>query len=153
MVFQQLAQRLYGRLLHHALKHRRSVALGHEHPVILGYFGAKPQSVAHDIGLGDGLQGLSGTYIDVAANNHCVHVGRRLAHYLLVKRHLQRQQILRKALSALPSEHGNGCQHLARRCVGGQSAALSAGMKQQPAVGGEPLVERHSVAMLTVTGL
>ena len=30
---------------------------------------------------------------------------------------------------------------------------LSAGMKQQPAVCGEPLVERHSVAMLTVTGL
>ena len=85
--------------------------------MVLGYFGSEPQAIAHHVGIGDGLERLGSADVDIAADNHRAQTLGRLVHDALIEGHLQGEQVLRQALAALPSEHGNGREYLARRGV------------------------------------
>ena len=142
MVFLQLAQLLYRGLLQHALEYRRRTAVRDKHSMVFGDVRSQPQAVAHHIGLGNGLQRLGGAYQHVATHYHRMHILGGCLHHLLVEWHLQRQQVLRETLSALPAEHGNGGENLPRRSISRQTAALSASMQQDALLFPQPLAER-----------
>ena len=148
MVLEQLAQHGWRGLLQHALQLRGPLPRGDKHAVVLGNLGAQPQPVAHHVGLGDGLQGLCGADIDVAAHHHGVQPGRCSRHDSLVERQLQLQQVLRKPLSALPAEHGQGGENLARGGIGRQSAALPAGVDEDVLFLWQPVEDPLQVARL-----
>ena len=121
--------------------------------MVLGYFRTKPQAVAHHVGIGDGLQRLGAADIHIATHDHGMQVVWCTVQDTLVEGHLQGQQILRKLLSTLPSENGHGCEHLARRSIGGQPSALPSGMEQQFLVFGQPFFKAHAVAPRLITGI
>ena len=127
---QQLTECLHRGLLQHFFQYRGRLPVAHEHSVVACHRGIEPQSVAHHIGLGNGGECSFGTDEHVAAHYHGVHIARHRCHQLLIQWQLQVEQGLRQALSALPSEHRHGCEHLSRGCVCRQSSALSAGVQQ-----------------------
>ena len=117
MLFLQLTQRLHRWLLKHTLELGGSLVGRDKDAVVLGYFGSEPQAIAHHVGIGDGLERLGSADVDIAADNHRAQTLGRLVHDALIEGHLQGEQVLRQALAALPSEHGNGREYLARRGV------------------------------------
>ena len=114
--------------------------------MVLGQRGVHPQTVAHHIGLRDGLQGLGRTDIDIATGNQGIQPLGGLLHDALVKGQLQREEVLPQPLSLGPTEDGYGSQYLARRGIAGQAAALSASVQQDALLAGEPL---HEVSLST----
>ena len=130
MGFHQVAQFLDGRLLKHEVELVGIAAGGHEHTVVLCQVGIDPQTIAHDIGLGDVLQRFAGADIDIATGNQCMQFVRSLLHNPFVQRKLQGQQVLRQALSPRPTKDGYGCQDFSRRSITGQTTALTSGMQE-----------------------
>ncbi len=126
---QEFIQLLHTWFLKHLLQQLRLLSATHKHTMVLGDVRIEPQSVAHHIGIGYRLQGLCGTYQHITAHNHGIQSVRGDAHHLLIERQLQGEQVLTEPLSPLPSEYGNRRQNLARRSIGRQSPALSAGMQ------------------------
>ena len=151
MVFLQLAERLHRRFLQHTLHPLRCLMSGDEHAVILGNLWPQPQAIAHHVGVGNGLQRFGGPDEHVATDDHRVESGRGHFHQLPVKRHLQAEQRLRQPLSSLPPQYGNGRENLTRWCISGQPTALSTGMDEQTAVGGQPRVESGGVGQSIFT--
>ena len=145
MVVEQRRQRFNRRFLQHTFQFGGFLARRDKHPVVFGYLWSEPQSVANDVGIGYSLQRLGGAYVDIAAHYHRVQSVGGLVHYAAVERHLQRKQVLRKALSALPTEYRQRSEYLARRGIRRKPAALSARMQQQPFVGCEPFVETFAL--------
>ncbi len=141
----------YARFLEHSLQHRGRLAVADEHTVVGGDGRIEPQAVAHHVGIGHGRQLLGSAYIYVAAYNHRMDIVGREAHQTLIQRKLQVEQRLRKALSALPSEHGNGCKYLTRRSIRRQPAALASGMEQYAASGGKPVGEITTLTLCLMT--
>ena len=121
--------------------------------MVLGNLRTKPQTVAYDVGiLGDGLQWLCGTDVYVAADNHRIESLRSDVHDALIERHLQREQILMKALTALPTEDRQRCENLSRRSIRRQTAALSSGVEKQTLVGSKPFVEGAALVISLIGG-
>ena len=145
MVAQQFVERLHRRFLKHTLQLVGTLTRHHENAVMRGSFGIEPQTVAHDIDIGNRLQGLGGADIDVAAHHHRAQTVGRGCHHLFVERNLQRKKVLRKPLSALPTEHGNRRENLPRRRIRRQATALSACVEQDSLLGGEPVGKRRTV--------
>ena len=122
-------------LLKHEVEHFGLLATGNEHSVMGGQHGVHPQAVAHDIGLGNVLQGLLGTDVDVAAGyKGAKRLGSTL-HDLFVQGQLQIEQMLTQLLAARPAEHRQGRQYPARRGIGRQATALTAGMEEDALLG------------------
>ncbi len=88
MLFLQLPQCLYRRFLEHTLQPGGRLMRGHKDTVVLGYLGAQPQAIAHHVDIGDGLQGLGGPYVHIAAHYHGTQGCRGLVHNMLIERHL-----------------------------------------------------------------
>ena len=148
MRIEEFAELLHRRFLEHALHHAGCLAARHEHAVVFGYLCAEPQPVAHHVGIGHRAEGLGGTDIHVAAHYHRVQAFRRSIHYALVERNLEREEVLRQPLSPLPPEHRHGGEDFPRRGIGRQPAALSAGMKHEAFLRGEPFAERSTGTVL-----
>ena len=110
-----------------------------------GRFGIEPQAVAHDIDIGNRLQRLGGAYKNIATDHHRAQSLGRGFHHLLVERNLKREKVLRKTLSALPTEHGNRRENFPRRRIRRQPTALSACVEQNPLFRGEPVGKRRAV--------
>ena len=110
-----------------------------------GRFGIEPQAVAHDIDIGNRLQRLGGAYKNIATDHHRAQALGRGFHHLLVERNLKREKILRKALSALPTKHGNRRENLSRRRIRRQPTTQAASVKQNSFLGGEPIGKRRAV--------
>ena len=125
----QLSQLLHRGLLKHEVEHLGRLPLGKEHTVVLGQGGVYPKSVAHHIGIGNLLQ-LACTDINVARCYQSAETGRCGIHDALVQRQLQLQEVLAYALSALPTEYGNGGENLATGRIARQTTALASGMQQ-----------------------
>ena len=142
MVFLQFGERLHRRFLKHLLEHSGRTAIADEHAMILRHRGIEPETIAHHIGIGDGLQRLSGPDEYIATDHHRMQTFRSSSHHLLIKRQLNAHQILRKLLSPLPSEYGQGHQHLAADGIGRQTLALTSGMDQYALFFREPLLKR-----------
>ena len=128
----ELGQR---RFLKHEVEHFGLLAAGDEHAMMGSQHRVHPQAVAHDVGLRNVLQGLLGTDVDVAAGyKGAKRLGSTL-HDLFVQGQLQGEQVLTQPLAARPAEHGQGRQNLARRGIGRQASALSAGMEEDALLG------------------
>ena len=121
-----------------------------KHAVVLGNLRTKPQSITNHIGIGNRLKRLCGTDIDIATYHHGMKTCRSGLHDLLIKRNLQGKEILRKSLSAFPTEYGQRCQYLTRRGIGRQAAALSASMQQDALLTGKPFTKSRAIAMITL---
>ena len=129
--------------LQHKVQPRGIFPADHEHPMVGCRHRIGPESVANYVGVGNGLQFASATQVHVATGYQCVNACGRFLHDFLVERQLQVQQILRYLLSTRPAKHGNRCQDLAAGSVSRQSAALSACMKQDAALAGQPFGKRN----------
>ena len=129
------------RLLQHEVERRGVVAVYHEYAVVGRLFGIAPKAEAYHVGLGDGLERGVAAQIHVAAGHQRAQTLRRLLHDVLEERHLQVQQRLTDALSALPAEDGHGGEHLAARRIGRQAPALSGGVQQDAALARQPFGE------------
>ena len=145
MVFLQLVQRFDAGFLQHVLQYLWRLARADKHAVVLSHRGIEPQAVANHIGIGHWLQGLRRTYQHIATHHHSMYALWRHLHHLLVKRQLQTQQILRKALSALPTEHRHWRQDLTRWSIRRQTTTLSASMQQYALFAWQPLAERFAI--------
>ena len=105
---------LFGRrLLQHEVEHIRVFAAHHKHAMMRSLLHVGPQTVAHNVGIGDILQRLGGTQVHVAAGNEGAQPGRRFLQDTLVERHLEVEQRLANLLSPRPTEHGHWREHLA----------------------------------------
>ena len=142
MGLRELAQRLYGGLLQHPLQLVGPLVGGDEDAVMACRLGIEPQAVADHVGLGDGLERLCGADEHVATDDHGVERTGRLGHDALIELAPAATAGPGRAAVPVPSERRDRGEHLARRSIGGQAAALSARMEQQPLVGGQPFVER-----------
>ena len=121
--------------------------------MVLGQRRVNPQAVAHHVGFGDGLQRLRRTDVDVATGNEGVKPFGSLLHNALVEGQLRREQVLPQPLSLGPTEDGDGGQHLARRGIAGQTAALATGVQQDALLACEPLAETGIFAPSPVASL
>ena len=113
--------------------------------MVLGHRGIEPESVAHHISIGDGLQGLRSAHQNIATNHHGVDALRSHLHHLLVEGQLQTEQILRKTLTTLPTEHRYRGEYLARRGVRWQATTLSASVQKYALFAWQPLAERLAI--------
>ena len=113
MVVLQLLELTDGGFLQHTLQHLRRTAVADEDAMMAGHRGVEPDAIADDVGLRDWRQWLRGADEDIAADHHRVEPAGGRLHDVLIEGQLERQQVLRKSLSALPSEDGDGCQDLA----------------------------------------
>ena len=136
----QLIQRLDAGFLQHLFQHVGRLAATDEDAVVRGTRGVEPQSVAHHVGLGNGLQLSRGPYVDVAADHHRVDALRSHRHQPFVERQLQVKQRLVNALPALPAEHGYGHEHLSLYGIAWQAPALSASMYEDAFLLRQPLL-------------
>ena len=150
MILEQTAQRLHAGFLQHAFHLLRMLPRRDKHTVVLGNLWTKPQTITNHIGIGNRLKRLCGTDIDIATHHHGMKTCGSGLHDLLIKRNLQGKEILRKSLSAFPTEYGQRCQYLTRRGIGRQAAALSASMQQDALLTGEPFTKSRTIAMITL---
>ena len=150
MILKQTAQRLHAGFLQHAFHLLGMLPRRDKHTVVLGNLRTKPQSITNHIGIGNRLKRLCGTDIDIATHRHGMKTCGSGLHDLLIKRYLQGKEILRKSLSAFPTEYGQRCQYLTRRGIGRQAAALSASMQQDTLLTGEPFTKSRTIAMITL---
>ena len=132
---------LNGRLLKHLFQDGRRTTAADEHPVILGDGSIQPQTVADDISIRDGLQGLRGTDEYITTHYHRMDAVRSHLHHLFIQWQLHTQEILCEALSPLPPEYWQGHQHLPRYSITGQSLALSTGMDEDAFLLAKPRIE------------
>ena len=138
MILLQRLQLVDRRFLEHLLEDLRRALVGHEHAVVLGNVGTEPEAIADHVGLRYRRQGLRGADEHVATDHHGVETLWGFLHHLLEEGQLQREQVLRQTLAALPAEHGQGGEDFSGRGIGWQSAALTTGMQQDALLGGEP---------------
>ena len=151
--FHQAAQFFDRGFLQHEVELVGISSRGNKNTVVLGQVGVYPQAIAHHIGLGNRLQGLGGTDIDIAAGNQGMQGLGSFLQNLLIERQLEGQEVLRQALSAGPPKYRYRGEHLARRRIARQTTALATGMQQDALLAPQPFGEGSLGRPLVATGL